>query len=365
MKVSFAFPTFFKQLMSIQRQSNNIQNHLSMKFIKGLALIITVLVVLSCDNESNDTATVNDLSDYAKNYFKMRNSNGVAQDGFNSSTRMSGPANMSFQGLYNNALSASAGRIAGNSSETPSSDTTIYNDPWTSCAQVTTTNNNDGSITTVYDYGDGCEEGWNNYKYWTKGKYAFTYRNIYSNTRSVFKDSYYYQSSSDNYGGKYYYDSSTWSSNGSSIYEGESEYDTTLHTYKGNYSSNYDYVYTWNTQIYVYKGISKSSYTDKTYIIEQNSAEYNTGSDYYKTAVLAPLVMRYDCQNGMNKVGEVFDYIARTYVSGREFIRYKQDDQEGSFEIDYGNGECDNVITIIEKGKRVEVDLGQQPVYAW
>jgi hypothetical protein len=341
-----------------------------MKFIKGLTLvIITVLVVLSCDNESNDKATVNDLSDYAKNYFKMRNTNSAAQDGFSSNIRMGDPVNMSFQGLYNNALSASGGRIAGDSSETPPSDTTIYNDPWISCAQVTTTNNNDGSTTTIYDYGNGCEEGWGSYKYWMHGKYTSTYRNIYSNTGSVFKDSYYYQSSADNYGGKYYYDhdSSSWSSDGSSVYEGESEYDTTQHTYSGNYSSNYNDVYTWNASTYAYKGISKSSYTEKKYVIESNTSEYSTGSDYYKTEVLAPLVMRYDCNQGSGVGIELIDtanYIW-TYVSGREFIRYKQGDQEGSFEIDYGNGECDNIITIIENGKRVDVDLGQQPVYAW
>jgi hypothetical protein len=337
-----------------------------MRFIKGFTVITIVLVVFSCDNDSNDKATTNDLSDYAKNYFKMRNSNGVAQDGFSSNIRMGDPVNMSFKGLYNNALS-SAGRIAGDSSETPPSDTTIYTDPWISCAQITTTNNNDGSITTIYDYGDGCEEGWDNYKYWMTGKYTYTYRNIYSNTGSVFKDSYYYQTSSDNYGGKYYYDndSSIWTSNGSSTYDGESEYDTAQHTYSGNYGSNYDYTYTWNTESYAYKGTSKSSYTEKKYVVEQNSSAYNSGSNYYKTEVLAPLVMRYDCSVGSNP--ELWNYVdyVWTYVSGREFIRYKQGDQEGSFEIDYGNGECDNIITIIENGKRVEVDLGKQPVYAW
>jgi hypothetical protein len=116
--------------------------------------------------------------------------------------------------------------------------------------------------------------------------------------------------------------------------------------------------------MYAYKGVSKSSYTEKKYVIEQNSSAYNNGSDYYKTQVLAPLVMRYDCYNKWTDAITT-DYLYWTYVSGREFIRYKQGDQEGSFEINYGNGECDNIIIIIENGKYVEVDLGKQPFYVW
>ena len=48
-----------------------------------------------------------------------------------------------------------------------------------------------------------------------------------------------------------------------------------------------------------------------------------------------------------------------TYVSGHEVIQYRQDGQEGSFEIDYGIGECDNRITIIENGKVISIDLAK------
>ena len=48
-----------------------------------------------------------------------------------------------------------------------------------------------------------------------------------------------------------------------------------------------------------------------------------------------------------------------TYVSGHEVIHYRQDGVEGTFEIDYGNGECDNRITILENGKIIFVDLGR------
>ncbi|MDZ7606810.1 MAG: hypothetical protein U5K79_14745 [Cyclobacteriaceae bacterium] len=53
-----------------------------------------------------------------------------------------------------------------------------------------------------------------------------------------------------------------------------------------------------------------------------------------------------------------------TYVSGRERIEYRQGEESGLFEIDYGNGECDRIITIIEGGKKVEIDLGNDLIVA-
>lgn len=346
-----------------------------MRLIKGLpVMIIASLAIFSCDNEpSSKNATYNDLSEQAKNYFKMSRNNGASQDGLNSSLRAGSPVNLSFQGLYNQSLSASAGRIAGDTIETePSdstiypSDTTIYYEPWVSCAEITTVQNGDGSITTTYDYGTGCEEGYGYYKYWMMGRYSFTYLNNFTQTGSTFKDSYYYKALYDNYGGGYYFDSdsSTWITNGSSDYEGESTYDSAQGTFTGYYAGNYNYDYIWNNQTYTYVGIGKYLYTQEKYIVEKNNYSYTNGSDYYKTDVLEPLVMRYDCHQNSGG-GELENGIfIWTYMSGKEFIRYKQGDTEGSFEIYYGDGECDNIIVIIENGKRVEIDLGDQN-FAW
>lgn len=46
-----------------------------------------------------------------------------------------------------------------------------------------------------------------------------------------------------------------------------------------------------------------------------------------------------------------------TYVSGLEKITYRQDGKTGEFIIDYGNGECDNVIYILENGKRIRIEM--------
>lgn len=330
-----------------------------MKLIKKATLAILVaLTILSCSQDESDQGTVEELSVYARNYLKLNSAASNTQ--YSMSSNQGNPVNGSFQYLYNNAAAFSNGRLATDSISEPS-DTTIYS-PWVSCAVITNTDNDDGSITTIYDYGDGCEEGYDPYKYWMTGKYLSTSKNIMNHTGSIFTDSYAYQTEAINYGGRSYYngDTTVWSYSGTSDFQGTSVYDTTLHTYSGNYVYSSDNTSLYNDVVYKYIGEGKSSYTEKNYIIESSKYEYENNSDYYKTEVLEPLVMKFDCNT--NNTTAYFAW--NTYVSGREFIRYKQGEQEGSFEINYGDGTCDNFITIIENGKSIEVDLGDRAIYA-
>jgi hypothetical protein len=320
-----------------------------MRSIKGLPFIIIAALAVSCDNEPSNKAKFADLSPQAQNYFKMNRSNMTADN----STGFSpvSPMNMSFQKLFNAV--GSSGRMADDSSGTEPSDTTIYNDPWISCGQVTTLNNEDGSTTTTYDYGDGCMEGNDLYKVFSFGKYSLTYLNNISQTNTVYNDAYRYKSVYDHFGQRYTYgeneDTTTWITNGNSDYEGASVYDASNNTFSGNYTGNYKLDYNWNGQIYMYEGNSKYTYSETVFTVEKNSYSYSYNTDNYKSDVLEPLVYKYNCGQSEHPIV--------TYVTGREFIRYKQDDKEGSFEIYYGDGECDNIVVIIENGKRVEVDM--------
>jgi hypothetical protein len=175
-----------------------------------------------------------------------------------------------------------------------------------------------------------------------------------------------------NYGGRYYYDGDTtkWLSNGESTYSGTSTYDSELQTYNGNFEYASDENYTWDNVTYDYEGAAKMSYTTQRYVVEESDFTYTTNEDYYKVKVREPLVTRYDCYQVFEEKAEggvatdALGLYYVPYVSGVEVISYKQGDEEGSFEIDYGNGECDSKITIIEKGKRVEIDLGETNVVA-
>lgn len=317
----------------------------------GLA---AALLTASCEDSADSSSK--ELSPFAQTYLNLKlgsmssnsmaSANGFANAANESFSRLSGQTGISF------------GRLKKDSTDT-GSDTTYYPSPWVSCALITTTVNRDNSVTTTYDYGDGCEEGNEYFRYFMYGKYSYTY--LYENEKSgsVYKDHYAGSYSSENYGGRYYYenDTSSWETNGSSSYSGTSEYDTAKQTYKGEYEYEGSDEYTYNGIVYAYTGKGKSSYNERGSILYMNDYSYTTPDYSYQTNVLEPLVTRYDCYN-VNSEDAGFAYcFIPVYVSGREFVQYKDGSKEGSFIIDYGDGECDSIVTIIENGKRVEVDI--------
>ncbi|MBL7856619.1 MAG: hypothetical protein JNM57_02945 [Cyclobacteriaceae bacterium] len=333
-----------------------------MKILQSILLLLFAgLFITSCEDDEK-RSNINELSDYARNYLGMQ-LGGAANRSFASGLNSANPVNGSFQRLFNRS-GFSGGRTAGDSTSNPGSgsDTTLIDSPWNwvSCAVITTVQNSDGSTTTTYDYGDGCDEGSDQFKYWVFGKFSSTYRAEQRQQGTRFFDTYYYNSSYDNYGGRYSYDGKefSWNTDGGSTYSGNSEYDTALHTYKGSYTYSDETTSTWDGVTYAYKGDGKTSYDERHYVIEKNNYEYASGEDFYKTTVLEPLVSNYDCNPYQDS-----EFIMRcffiTYVSGRERIEYKQGDKTGSFEIYYGNGKCDTIVTIIEDGKQINIDLSK------
>lgn len=325
--------------------------------------IIGAVLVTACHDDI-EVADVDELSDYAKNYVSMRLGGASAKNSLSSNFGPANPANESFQRLNANFNGlANGGRIAGDSTDSSkpgsSGDSSIVESPWQSCAVVTTVKNNDGSVTTTYDYGDGCWEGNDWYKYLMFGKFINTYKSEMSQEGTRFFDKYFYSSTYDNYGGRYYYDTipHDWVYDGSSTYKGSSEYDTARQTYKGSYEYTDATTSRYDTVEYVYQGSGKSYYDEKKTVQERNDYEYKSGTDFYRTKVLKPLVSNYDCNPYLSESLSLKCWFI-TYISGRERIEYKQGEESGLFEIDYGDGECDRIITIIENGKRVEIDLG-------
>src|SRR5688572_3779565 len=136
------------------------------------ATLLSMLALGCQDNEPAKTS-IDSLSPEVRNFLTMRLSS-------SSALRMSGDAaiNQSYQTLMDEVKGMSGGRVAGDSSG--GYDTTIYQEPWHSCAVITQVENEDGSITYTYDYGEGCEEGWGDYKYLMHGKYTYTYKYVTS-----------------------------------------------------------------------------------------------------------------------------------------------------------------------------------------
>jgi hypothetical protein len=328
-----------------------------------IPFIFVALIASSCQDDI-EKANVDELSDYARNFVSMRLGGASAKNSLASNMGSGNPANESFQRLNSNFNGLSnGGRIAGDSTNADGGvspgDSTIVDSPWQTCAVITTVTNNDGSVTTTYDYGDGCWEGNDWYKYWMHGKFSNTYRAEQSQIGTKFFDTYFYASTYENYGGSYYYDTTSyeWLTDGGGTYSGSSEYDTAKQTYKGSYEYTDATTSLWDTVEYAYTGNGKSYYDEKKTVQERNDYEYKSGNDFYSTTVLKPLVSNYDC-NPYLEDGLALRCWFITYVSGRERIEYRQGTESGSFEVDYGDGECDRIITIIEGGKKVEIDLG-------
>lgn len=323
-----------------------------------------VAFALGCEDEEKVKASLNDLSPEVQQFITMRMSS-------SSSLRMSGDAavNQSFQNLMSMANTFNGGRKAGDSTivdEEPPSDTTIYN-PWVSCAVITQVQNEDGTTTVTYDYGDGCEEGYGEYKYLMHGKYSSTYSYQYNQNQegTKFFGSYFYKSVYDNYGGSYYMGDSTidWAMDGNSFYQGVSEYDFENNKFSGTSIFNDTTDYAYDGIVSVYRSKGKSKYNERGGVVEENEFKYGTNENYYHSKALSPLVSDYTCNNFGPEDGAFRESYVWVYTSGVEVINFKQDGVEGTFQIDYGNGECDNIIYVIENGVRTEVDLGDAVFY--
>jgi hypothetical protein len=312
--------------------------------------------ILACENDTENPAS-GEISPFAKNYLTLKMGS-MTSNSMASTTGFANTVNASFNRI-SSASNLSFGRMDEDSTKTDP-DTTYYPSPWTSCAQVTTTVNRDNSVTTIYDYGDGCMEGDDYFKYLMYGRYTYTYLYESQKDGSVYKDHYSGSYSSENYGGEYYWegDTSRWQSNGSSTYSGTSEYDTASQKYSGHYEYEGNDVYSYDDITYSYSGRGEGSYNELGSIILLSDYSYTTADYSYETKVLEPLVSRYECYQNFYSEGLAAAYcFMPTYVSGKELIKYRQGDEAGSFIIDYGDGDCDSKIIIIENGTQVEIDL--------
>lgn len=328
----------------------------------------SVLIVLSCclplawgcqDNNETPLGNVNDLSPFAKEFLGMRNGsvNSLAAAG----TQM---VNKGFQGAMNTFLSMTG------ATGVPSDSTIVDPGPggWTTCGTITETQNPDGSTTVVTDYGAGCEEGFGEYKYLMFGKNSSTYRYLSSQTGSAFTFEYFSRYLADHFGSTYYYDinndgtkdTTTWISNGHSSYSGKSMYDTVTHKFSGYYAYSDTSEYTYDDETYNSMSQGESIYDNLQSVTTKNNYEYRQGEEFYRSEVMAPLVTNYTCLTPASGPEIAICPMWLVYVSGRERVTYNQAGKSGQFEIDYGNGECDNIIYIYENGKVIKIDLSRE-----
>lgn len=233
---------------------------------------------------------------------------------------------------------------------------------WISCANTTEVENPDGSFTYTVDYGEGCEEGDELFKIFTFGKYIDTYKYIESEEIEL-----------DVYKGKY---------EGSTTYiDFGSEFENWRNSMSGKSVYSHTFEHSFNTEDGSLTDVSYNNYSDALTIVNssedfyeeaevtseiEDKFEYSpeTGSivtiikanytyvskeSSFSSRVIEPLVMKFDCFDS-----EIDETPIVSYVSGIEEIEYDTE----KYTIDYGDGNCDNLVTITDKdGNKVVMDL--------
>ncbi|MEO9870934.1 hypothetical protein [Ekhidna sp.] len=249
------------------------------------------------------------------------------------------------------AMFRAAGRVANDSTNV--GDTTDITHP--TCLIEKWEDDGNGNYTYTLDFGDGCDY----YGEFLKGKLVET--GSYSESGFSSKATYTEFGGHDwtidgthNYSGTWQEISDTSEPSDTSDYQYNASYefsadlktsymeyghDTTSEVSAGERLVEVDYVAQGSEEI------DQNGYTVKT---RTESVDISTGESF-SSSVDTPLFYDYNCESDNVWV----------FVSGQESGNYTYGDQSGSYSINYGDGTCDNIVTVTENGVSEEVDLGE------
>lgn len=229
-------------------------------------------------------------------------------------------------------------------------DTTDYWAPVT-CAKVTESDNADGTHTTVYDYGDGCDE----YGSLSRGKITYIWRNEDNNYYSeVIYDHYYSYGVEMNGISRY-----SFTSDGNSYYSAG-----TMENYDDSTVTIMPVVFNWSgvstghdslTMTYDDGNITfnRSDYSNIwdniSYKVLQGDYYYSSTSDGYEYhyMVTEPLITDFRCTSSW------------VPVSGIEIISTTEQGEILEYSLNYGNGTCDNLAQLTQNGETSIIDFGE------
>jgi hypothetical protein len=229
-------------------------------------------------------------------------------------------------------------------------DTTNYWAPIT-CAKVTDTDNEDGTHTTIYDYGDGCDE----YGSLTKGKITYIWKNYDNNYSSeIIYDHYYSYGVEMNGISKY-----NFTSDGNSYYSTGTKEDyndstVTIMPVEFNWSGtstghdDMTMIYDDGNSTY-YRSDFSNVWDSISYKVLQGDYYYSSTSDGYEYHYLVtkPLITDYSCTGSW------------VPVSGIEIITTTENGETQEYTLNYGNGNCDNLAELTQDGETSVIDFGE------
>jgi hypothetical protein len=330
-----------------------------MKSKTSLSLLLGMLIltgIFSCEKEKEEKP---EPSETVKNYLaiktKMGMFNGMNSNGEMSTMNGNSDQSRNFMAVIgisqfsSNSLEIeSRGTEPGVSHGYPGDSIDVWE--YYTCATVTETDNGDGTFTTVYDYGDGCDE----YGSLFSGKMTYIWSNEGNNYYSmVIYDNYYSYGTKMNGFSEY-----SFTSDGNSYYG----YATKEITDDTVYAP--DVFFNWS---------GTSTAIEEMTIIFDNGESYAYSSDYsnkWDSVSFTLLTGEYNFKNEAE--GYEYNYLvtkplftdyrcSETWVpvSGIESIYYKESGLSAHFTLDYGNGSCDNLGILTENGESSVVDFGE------
>lgn len=310
-----------------------------MKSKTWILLLIIAVVFAACQKDDLEVNKEKDQLKISQRFMELKQGFSLARNivGQNAS-------NPELFSLKSGSLKSASGDSTSNGS---------YGEYYETCAKITESKDEDGNTIVIMDYGtEGCDD----YGILTKGKIITTYYNDDTSGPDKFKEEYVDFSFTysccmeiDSLGECVGDDNQefTVTMNGTVKYEAEYDDD-----WNGSYFFEEDLTYTYSDgEEVVSKATYKEEQNEDSYTILEGEGLY-TGADYeYKYKVVEPVVYKFTCGDDI--------YMP---VSGIEKDSYKGKDENGEdesfeYEIDYGNGECDNKVKITENGVTEEIDF--------
>lgn len=314
-------------------------------------LMLISLVLFSCDKDENLSLDAN-----LKTFMEFKSKNMASEvGGVNNFMSVISASQFNSKSLNLAGYNASEGYIDSGCLECDSTQNWSY----FTCATVTETINADGTTTTVYDYGAGCDE----YGSLMKGKITYIWKNegniyeskviydhFYSygteingyseNTFTSDGNSYFEYNYSDASGGK--------DIGGDSVVNDSTSYPDIAFNWSGTSTSKEVFTVTSESgEIYNYDSEYSTKWDNTSYTVLTGVYNYNSKSEDFEYGYLVskPLVTNYECS------------LSWVPVSGIETTTSIKSGKKEVLEINYGDGTCDNFALVTNNGKTTKVDL--------
>ena len=315
------------------------------------ALLIVCTVFIACENEE-DMGTQKKQLKVSQKFMELKKDFAINRN-------VLGRLSHSHFGQPSGLKSASA--------FVEENDSTWIDVEFESCATISESIDSEGNLVIVMDYGvDGCDD----YGMLTKGKIITTFYNIDDDARmEKWKEEYVdfsftysscFEYDEEDYDNEDYEDFEDCEEEETIILNGTEMIEITFNEddTEGSYTVAEDMIMEFSDgEIIKYTSNFKEVYDNDSYIVLEGEGVYQSDEFEYTYVVLEPVVTNFSC--GENTFIPVSGVERDSYIE-------KIDDGEVetfTYEIDYGNGECDNKATITENGETEEFTFDDVDYY--